>query len=287
MFVLSYYDHSLVGDIVVSILEGYIFICFYALMIAWGWRHGNVYEALLVSEKFQNKVCSIRCCSCGPTVERGHAILWILFWQVAQLIFFKPLMALVDLIVYQNSGELSKGVKLMTSLVTLTSVVVASLAMFRVYRSLLKVHTEQEKSESKNGLLNGLHPFRKFLIIKLLVFLILLNSLLFTNLIPSAMPVPSFLCSDQSVYCQNIYLAFIFSCESIVIILPAAIFFRNSEKFFALSPTDKATHPTRQLLFQYFKFWDVWTTLLTPPESHRHYSISDIESSSSTETSQM
>lgn len=271
--VLAYYGYALLGQFIISILEGYVFMAFLGLMVAYGWSKGNVYQALLTSKRYVDFCCSFLRFKFGPRMTDGKAVLRVIFWMVLQLLIVKPLMSLVKFLVADDSEKVPRLAKGFLSLVSVVSITIASLGLFRAYHSLSRF---ESSDDDEVGLLAGVKPFGKFFIIKLLVLVVVLNNLILGNLIPSPMEVPPFICSDQISYCQGVYSSFIFCCESAILMFPAAMFFSGFRRFFPNKQTDG---PAESLCARYFYFWDVFHEFLVPPESYRVCLTSYIEDS--------
>ena len=270
---MSFSGNGLIGDFLISFIEAYVFLAFFGLLAGYGFQNGNVYDAILNCKSYPNKFCALKICSFGPRIHSGKKLLNTLWMYVFQLMIVKPLITLTKYLVEEYSGCTSTQQQymwLVLGIISTLSVTLASIGIFRLYRCLNKYVDPNDPESFKGFLLEGLHPFRKFFVVKTLIFFMVVNNILVVSLIPKTLRVPEFICSDESLYCQNVYLNFLFCMECAVMIIPACIIFRadptvkqiHSENEEPLNGNEDPNDSTINMNF--LKFWDVWTSFLKP-----------------------
>mmetsp|Transcript_33976 Transcript_33976/g.41904 ORF Transcript_33976/g.41904 Transcript_33976/m.41904 type:complete len:408 (+) Transcript_33976:421-1644(+) len=247
-------------EVLIGMIEGYVLILFMGLYIGWGWTQGDVHKVLLDFERTKYP-CYMCCRSWGSEITDGNRAVRSLRTKIYQYIIVRPSISLVDAIYYAVTGKsLGTGYALVLAAVRLVSVLIAIRALVTLYFAL-----------KKSNLLTGLKGFRKLSIIKALLFVVVLNSLLFNPLISrDIMKVPDYICSSEDLMldatnCKVQLEAWIFVLEALVLIIIAAFVFRADDMDSLpkeyLKPTSR-----RRLFVHIFTLHDVVSSFIRRPK---------------------
>jgi len=246
------------AEVLVGMVEGYVFVLFLALILSWAWEHGDVYSALL-SSKVTNRWFSCGMHACGSYYGSGEAILRSFCWQVYQFAIVRPLIKIIDATTMQVEGS-PNALTLILGAINLVSIVIALKALLSLYRALRGAVPDPKRAVEGTeplNLLKGLKAFRKFFIVKAMLGFLVLNNLVFRNLIADGkMPVPDFLCDagDALRDCEARYLAFLFSLEVFLLAFLSVFVFRPSDlKEFE----EDADISTSKLLWRFLRLGDI------------------------------
>jgi len=227
--ILSYYGAGELVEVTSSVLEGYVFIAFFSLVVTYGWQHGNVLDALDASPS--KRMFSLKGCEFGFAHTTPLSFLNSLWWQTFQLSIIKPLVSAIKFHVTKrsvrihgfNSMDDISVLKVALSIICLMSIGCASLALWRLYVILGSYETQ---GSEKGFMLKDLNPVKKFCVVKLLAFVSFINGVVFSHLIPEILSVPAIICLSQSEYCVVLFEAFILCCECMILVIPAVIYFQ-------------------------------------------------------------
>jgi hypothetical protein len=280
-FVGGLYYHAFPWiEVVIGLVEGYIFMLFFGLFVGWAWCKGDVYANMIGSARTR-VACYTPVASCGHRYSSGKSALASIQLQMYQFAVIKPLVNVAKAVSETTSGEVTKPVQFITAFFNLVSIVVALRAVLGLYYALTKgpgVGRDGKVVDSKinHNLLQGLSAAYKFIIVKTFLFFIVLNGLVVEPLITSGkLTAPSPLCEvlnsaapDYSVACHARFEAWILMLESLLIMIVAVFCFRHhsidaiDEKY-----KEKDGNNTCSLIISVFKFWDVVTVLPRPPKN--------------------
>ena len=146
---------------------------------------------------------NVRSFFCTEEIENADIAYDTLTNQVLQVGIVKPLATLVEAIIYQVNSKTHRIAFNLLNAVSAISVIIALIALLRVYKA----------TNHAPGLpLKNHNVVSKFIILKALFFLLIVNNLLFEPLIEgNSIPIPDWLCAasvqdyyntDYLLYCQ-------------------------------------------------------------------------------------
>jgi hypothetical protein len=268
-------------EVLIGMIEGYIFMLFFGLFVGWAWHKGDVYANMFGSARTR-VACYTAVCSCGPRYSSGKAALLSIQWQMYQFAVVKPLVNVAKAVSEISTGEVTKPVQFVTAVFNFVSIVVALKAVLGLYQALTKgpgVGHDGKVVDSKinHNLLQGLSAASKFIVIKTFLFFIVLNGLVVVPLIESdTLKAPPPLCDvldsaapDYKLACHSRFEAWIIMLESALIMLLGVFCFRH-HSIDALEEQHKTSAcktSACSLFISIFKFWDVVTVLPRPPKN--------------------
>lgn len=239
-------------DFLVAILEAYCLVMLFALELGFAhilFSHEKIMETLLNS-RATNRLFIIF----GRKFETTEQVFNHHKWVVYQTILFRPLPYLIKAILIQVLGNLPKYGHVLLRVVATISLVLAVLAIIRIY---LCLHWSPDRPISRRG-----YGFRnKFIMVKVLFLIIVLNNLIVLPLIAARIiPVKGWFCTPDTLagfasHCQSRLQDVIVIIELSIVMVPTAFFYRP----FGLRKTTTEGHPSRCsfLVCIFFRITDV------------------------------
>ena len=212
-----------------SVLNGYIVLGFHALVIAFGRRKCKIEDSVMAAERSRQPLpplclkCGCGCCTEKPFPSGEAAIAYWRGWA-AQFIVVKTLMALFQA-VNQVYGPVD-GLRAVLGLITVASVLAAAYSVMVLVASIRQDPSEPYK---------GLHVRRKFVFVKCVFFIIILNNLVLNPFVVSGLiPIPQWMCSASALasnetWCHSRWLAVAYLLELCILIVVAAVHYRHAD----------------------------------------------------------
>ena len=227
-------DESLVkwSMFLTSFVEGYVFSLFFGILVLWGWCLGDVHAALMRSNATRTRFYW-RGKYWGNEYKDGESALRSYMLQSFTMMIIKPCVSLFEAMWAEHFGRLPFLARFFgTGVVLLVGIIIGVQCLVRVYLALAGCRCGKE--ERSENLLDGLEFMRKFAVVKILLWCIVINGWLFEPLVMSGtLPVPRWACSDldlsnvhQVGTCNARYLSFIFNCECVLFTIFCGYVFR-------------------------------------------------------------
>lgn len=273
-------------EVVLALLEGYVFVLFFGLFVGWAWCKGDVHANLQCSAR-SSVCCYTSCGGCGPRYGSGKAALASIRMQMYQFALVKPLVNLAKAVSIERTGEVTNPVMAISSLFNLVTIIFALRGVLNLFYALKKggsknktsaaVQVEPRDPKHETGtqnLLEGLGAFQKFLVIKSFLFFTMLNSVLLNKLIEDGtFKAPATLCDafDQTdpallaKECHGRFEAWVVMLESCILVVFASLNFRPHSVDSLAAEHRRGGESRCNLAMRVLALGDVCGSFLVPP----------------------
>lgn len=219
----------------VSFIEGYVFVLFFGMCALWGWCNGDVHAALLRSNATRTRYYFWGK-HYGPEYTCGKSCFRSLLIQSLAMMIIKPLVSMFEALYATYFGKLSFLARFFgTGVVILIGIIISLMSLIRLFLALSGRKIGEQ--EAGTNLIEGLSFMKKFAIVKVLLWCIVINGWLFEPLVNSGtLPAPAWMCVDLDLHnpveekdCDARLFAFIFNCQSIIFTIFSGYLFRPKD----------------------------------------------------------
>lgn len=207
-------------------MEAYVLLGFFAFLT--GLAHVRGAPGTFPESLLQSKWTKRRTIRWGTPFKTGQGAQNFFFYSIVQFMIVKPVILLAIAIYYQKNGEdVPRNLRILLNLVSSLSIVIATLAVLRIYKGLISV---------PNSVLTGHRAILKIGVVKLLFIFIVLNSAVLKNLANNdSLPIPPRLCTEAVVaasdknreFCEVRTINVIMILEILICMVPAILSYRH------------------------------------------------------------